>query len=408
MGKSVLLCKKLFNVNAQTVDTDMAVFVDGEKIEKVCKQSSPADYVGYEIIDMGDKFVMPGVIDCHLHLSKNGTAHTLAIKPYMTVGKATLLAQKNAQTDLLAGFTTVRSCGDIGYCDIDLRNAINQGLTWGPRVVAAGSLISSTGGPSCGRYSPYIIEQTVMYGVSADGEAELRKAVRNNIKYGADFIKFMATGGAMTVGNKLDSMHLSEEEIHVVIETADNYGVVSSVHAHGPRGIKACAKAGVTSIEHGSIMDEECIEIISEKGQYVIPTFLVAERAIKYGPELGSPESTIQKSRDIARVHEHWFQRCLEEKIKIAFGTDTNSPGNKHGDQAEEFFFMVKYGMTEMQALTAATKTASELLRMENEIGSIDAGKYADIIAFDLDPLKDIKAMMNCAFVMKGGVIFKQ
>ena len=114
MGKSVLLCKKLFNVKAQTVDTDMAVFVDGEKIEKVCKQSSPADYVGYEIIDMGDKFVMPGVIDCHLHLSKNGTAHTLAIKPYMTVGKATLLAQKNAQTDLLAGFTTVRRCGDVG------------------------------------------------------------------------------------------------------------------------------------------------------------------------------------------------------------------------------------------------------------------------------------------------------
>ena len=134
----------------------------------------------------------------------------------------------------------------------------------------------------------------------------------------------------------------------------------------------------------------------------------MSERAIKYGHELGTPESTIQKSRDIAKVHEHWFRRCLEEKIKIAFGTDTNSPGNRHGEQAEEFYFMVKYGMTEMQALMSATKVAASLLRMEDEIGSIDSGKYADIIAFDDDPTVNIKAMMNCAFVMKGGVIYKQ
>ncbi len=406
MGKYALKCKKMFDaVNSQVLE-NVVILVDANKITAV-EPAATAKTEGYELIDMGDKFVTPGLIDCHMHLTGNGEGSSLAVRPYMTIGKAALKALKNVQADLMAGFTSVRSCGDMGFIDVAVRDSINSGEFWGPRLMVSGSALSSTGGHSDHHYNPYISEVLPTVAVG-DGPAELIKQTRNNIKHGVDYIKFMSTGGVMSLGTTVGAQQFSFEEMKAIIDTAKMYGMITATHAHGTSGIKDAIRAGVTSIEHGMIMDEECITLMKEMGTYLVPTIIAAKCIVENGARIGTPQWAIDKANQVLSTHQNGFRRCLEEGIPIAFGTDAATPYNFHGAQAKEFGYLCDFGMTPMQALTAATKTASELLRKQDTIGSIEAGKFADIAAFDGDPREDISCMCHCTFVMKDGVVYKQ
>ena len=406
MSKKALQCSKMFDSVNGTVARDVVIFVEGDRITSV-EPAATAKLDGCEVIDLTGKFVTPGLIDCHMHIGMNGAGSSLGTKPYTSLGDATMEGLTNVYSDLMAGFTSVRTCGDMGYSDVAIRNAINRGDFAGPRMMVAGSNLSSTGGHSDTHYNPYLHEVEVHSGVAGDGPTEMVKLGRTNIKHGVDFIKFMATGGGMSLGTTVGAQQMSYEEMKAICDTAKMYGMITATHAHGTSGIKDAIRAGVTSVEHGMMMDEEGIQLMKEHGTTLVPTIIAAERIIVKGKEAGTPDWAIAKAKQVYD-RAHWgFTRCMEEGIPIAFGTDSGTPYNFHGKQAYEFELMVGWGMTPLQALTAATKTASELLRKQDEVGSIEAGKYADVVAFDGDPTEDIKVMTNCTFVMKGGEVYK-
>lgn len=405
MAKKALKCSKLFDSATGTVMENMIVLVDGNKITDLLPADKAGPLEDYEIIDLTGKFVTPGLIDCHVHLCSNGESGN-PMEYLQTPADMTLYALRNCQDDLKAGFTTLRTAGDNEFIAEAVRDAVNRGEFWGPRMMTPGSAISTTGGHADSHYAPHVDEHFSDHSVG-DGAAELAKAVRYNIKHGASCIKFMATGGVMSRGTTVGAQQMTYDEMRAVIETAELYGLITAAHAHGTDGIKTAARAGVTSIEHGMMMDEECIQIMKEKGTYLVPTCIAAERIIVKGPEIGTPDWMIAKAKQVYERHQWGFTRCMEEGIPIAFGTDSATPFNFHGKQTYEFQLLTEFGMTPAQALQTATKTASELLRMNTQIGSIEAGKFADIVAFDGDPMADITAMNNCCFVMKDGAVYR-
>ena len=406
MAKKAIKCSRMFDSTTGTVRENVVIYTDGERIEAVVP-ADEAKFDGCEVIDLTGKFVTPGLCDCHMHLASNGEGSSMGTAPYQTSGDATLRAVNNVKSDLMAGFTAVRACGDEGFLDVAIRNAVNRGEIPGPRLMVSGCAISSTGGHADSHYNPYIEADAFMSGYAADGPAEMMKAVRFNIKHGADFIKYMSTGGVMSLGTTVGAQQMSFEEMKAICDTAKLYGLTIATHAHGTSGIKDAIRAGVTSVEHGMLMDEEGIELMKEHGTTLVPTLIAAERIITKGKEIGSPDWMIAKAKQVYDRACHNFRRCLEENIPIAFGTDSGTPFNFHGKQTYEFQLMCENGMTPAQAITAATKTASQLMRKWDDIGSIEAGKYADVVAFDGDPMEDITAMTRCCFVMKGGEVYK-
>ena len=406
MAKKAIKCSKMFDSTTGTVRENVVIYTDGERIEAVVP-AAEAKFDGCEVIDLTGKFVTPGLCDCHMHLASNGEGSSMGTAPYQTSGDATLRAVNNVKSDLMAGFTAIRACGDHGFLDVAIRNAVDRGEIPGPRMMVSGCAISSTGGHADSHYNPYIEADAFMSGYAADGPAEMMKAVRYNIKHGADFIKYMSTGGVMSLGTTVGAQQMSFEEMKAICDTAKMYGMTIATHAHGTSGIKDAIRAGVTSVEHGMMMDEEGIELMKEYGTTLVPTLIAAERIVVKGKEIGTPDWAIAKANTVFSHATGVFKRCNEEKIPIAFGTDSGTPFNFHGKQAYEFELMCRYGMTPAEALTAATKTGSELMRKSADIGSIEAGKYADIAAFDGDPMEDITAMTRCTFVMKGGEVYK-
>ena len=407
MAKKAIKCSKMFDSTTGTVRENVVIYTDGERIEAVLP-AAEAKFDGCEVIDLTGKFVTPGLCDCHMHLASNGEGSSMGTAPYQTSGDATLRAVNNVKSDLMAGFTAIRACGDHGFLDVAIRNAVDRGEIPGPRMMVSGCAISSTGGHADSHYNPYIEADAFMSGYAADGPAEMMKAVRYNIKHGADFIKYMSTGGVMSLGTTVGAQQMSFEEMKAICDTAKLYGMTIATHAHGTSGIKDAIRAGVTSVEHGMMMDEEGIELMKEYGTTLVPTLIAAERIVVKGKEIGTPDWAIAKANTVFSHATGVFKRCNEEKIPIAFGTDSGTPFNFHGKQAYEFELMCRYGMTPAEALTAATKTGSELMRKSADIGSIEAGKYADIAAFDGDPMEDITAMTRCTFVMKGGEVYKK
>ena len=406
MANKAILCSKMFDATSGQVVSDRVILIEGNQIADVVPAADFAAHDNYDIIDLRGKFVTPGLVDCHLHATMNGEAGGTDSAPYTTIGAYTMKALKTVRDDMMAGFTTLRTCGDMGQSAIAVRNAIKKGEVWGPRMMAPGSCIGTTGSHADSHYNPYIHEDFGM-GTIGDGVMGLRKATRYVIKHGADFIKFMSTGGVMSRGTTVGAQQMTYDEMCAVVEMAELYNMTSATHAHGTSGIKDAVRAGVTSVEHGMMLDEECIDLMKQKGTTLVPTIIAAERIVVKGKEIGTPDWAIQKANQVLSHHEHGFRRCLQEGIPIAFGTDAGTPFNFHGKQAYEFELMMRFGMTAEQALTAATMTGAKLMRMDSQIGSIEKGKLADVVAFEGDPTEDIKAMCNCAFVMKDGVVYK-
>lgn len=403
--KKVIKCGEFFSSVDENVQKNVAVVIDGNKIVEIAPVAS-VNCDGCEVIDLSDKFVMPGLIDSHMHVNLNGQADVMSLFIKQTIGDLTIESMKNAQTNLNVGFTTIRDEGAFGYSDIAVRDAINAGKIVGPRMMVSGVAIGTTGGHCDSHLSPYITGSHSL-GTIVDSPDAARAAVRKNFKYGADQVKVMATGGVLSFGDDPNASEFTFEEMKAILDIANMKGRISSAHAHGAEGIKIAVKAGITSIEHGMLMDDECIELMAEHGTYLVPTIIAAATIVENGVAAGMAQWAVDKAALVLANHKENLRKCREAGIKICFGTDAGTSFNYHGKQTREFELMVEYGFTPAQVLIAATKTNATMMRWNDRIGTLEVGKLADVVAFDKSPLEDIKVMNDVSFIMKDGVVYK-
>ena len=358
-------------------------------------------------IDLKTKTVTPGWIDCHVHLSDQINAKTYLEQFQLNDVDFAYRSVVFAKRTLMAGFTTVRDAG--GSIVISLKKAINQGWIEGPRIVAAGTPIGSTGShtdPTNGYRSDLMGDPGPKIGI-ANGVDECMKAVRQRYKEGSDVIKIMATGGVLDISSNSSGAQFTEDEMRAIVQTANDYGLKVMAHAHGAEGIKRALRAGVISIEHGTLMDDECIELFKKTGAWYVPT-IIAGKSVTDSAKIPNyfPPSVAKKAIEIGPKIQSTFAKAYKAGVKIAFGTDAGV--YPHGKNWLEFTYMIEAGMKPMDAIKAATINAAELLGMKDQVGSIEKGKFADIIAVDGDPLKDSNVFGKVVFVMKDGVVYKQ
>lgn len=404
--KRAIKCGKLFDSISCKVLEDKVVIIEDKTIYDVIDLREFAQEPDMEVIDLSDKFVTPGLTDLHVHSGMNGEGNDRMNLLHHTPAELTLYSLKNVQQDLYAGFTTLRDCGSQAFVSVALRDAINKGDFEGPRMFVSGYSLGSTGGHADSHYAPGVTCTAEEHPI-IDGPDSARKAARFNLKNGADFLKFMSTGGVMSKGTTLGAQQLCDDEIAAIIEIANLYGVHTATHAHGTNGIKAAVRAGVTTVEHGMILDEEAIELMLEHGTYLTPTIIAAERICVKGPEMGLTPWMVEKANQALSHHEWGFRQCLEKGVPITFGTDSATPYNYHGKQGYEFELLQRFGMDPHKALVAATMTNAKVLGVDKTQGSVEKGKVADLCAWSCDPMEDVKTMQNCLFVMKEGVVVK-
>lgn len=397
----------MFDGKGDSTLADAVVIVDGTHIRAAgSRLAVPA---GAQVVDLGDATILPGFIDAHTHLTDEGSddwnADTVA-GLRRGVPEATLRAAEFAKRTVMAGFTTVRDVGAGEYIDVGLRNAIAAGIAVGPRMLVAVHALGARGGHCdvtgfpVGRFGA---EPGIADGV-ASGPDQFRDAVRFQVKYGADVIKVCATGGVLSLGDDVGAPQITQAEMDAIVDEAHRLGRRTAAHAHGADGAKVAIRAGIDSIEHGSFLDDEAVRLMHEKGTYLVPTLMAGEYAggrkatRTYPPEIASKALQALDGRSSA------FKRAVGAGVKIAFGTDSGvSP---HGRNAEEFTLLVEHGLSPAAALRTSVASAA-LLGIERTVGTIDAGKEADIVAVPGDVLKDIGATEHVRFVMKGGKIVR-
>ncbi|QHL87141.1 amidohydrolase family protein [Nibribacter ruber] len=405
--KTYLHCGTLIDGIGDKAQTEMTVIVSGNQILAVEKGYATPE-AGAQVIDLKNKTVLPGFMDMHVHFESETSPNAYAEKLSLNQGTMAFRAGNYAERTLMAGFTTVRDLGGSGI-NIQLRNAINQGLMRGPRMFVVGKAISGTGGhmdPTNGYNDQLMGDPGPADGV-ANGVDECRKAVRQQYKNGADLIKIAATGGVLSVAKDGSGPQYSEEEIRAIVETAHDLGMKVAVHAHGAEGMKRAIRAGVTSIEHGTLMDEETMKLMKKNGTWYVPT-LTAGKSVADSAKIPNyyPPLVTPKALAIGPQLQGTFAKAYKAGVKIAFGTDAGV--FKHGKNAKEFEYMVEAGMPAMEAIKAATLHAAELVGASDKLGSVQKGKLADLIAVDGDPLQDIKTLQQVSFVMKDGKVYKQ
>lgn len=404
--KTYVHCGTLIDGIGNTPRSNVTVIVEGKKIlsvENGFKQGGAAD----KTVDLKTKTVMPGWIDMHVHLesetSRNQYAENFTLNPADYAFKSVGFAEKT----LMIGFTTVRDLGGSGV-NIALRNAINRGLVKGPRVFTAGKSIATTGGhadPTNGYRRDLAGDPGPKEGV-INGAEDARKAVRQRYKEGSDLIKITASGGVLSVAKDGSNPQFTDEELVAVIAAAKDYGYKVAAHAHGAEAMKRAIRAGVSSIEHGTYMDDEAIALFKKHGAWYVPTITAGKsvgdsaKIQGYYPELVTP-----KALAVGPLIQSTFGRAYKAGVKIAFGTDAGV--YQHGKNWMEFAYMIEAGMPPMEAIKSATVNAAELLGMRDQLGSVEAGKLADLVAVDGDPLKDNTSFGRVVFVMKDGTVYK-
>jgi imidazolonepropionase-like amidohydrolase len=375
------------------------VVIRGDRIASVGSASVIPD--GARVINLAGATLLPGLIDLHTHLTSTGV-HWEDELLKTTPGQAALHGAHNALVTLMAGFTTCRDMGPTWpFTDIDLRKAIDEGVVPGPRLLASGNYVSPTGGAGDARQFWIFVDVPIVRNL-ADGPDEIRKAVRTNLKQGADFIKILGTGAVLSKGAPPGGQQYSEEEMHVAVEEAARWGKHVAAHLHGTAGIKAGIRAGVHTVDHGSMMDDEAVQLLRTHHAYFVPT-LYTSASISENPNV--PESEKARSTQITALKDASFQLVLKAGLPIGFATDAAVV--PHGQNAREFAYRVRLGQAPMDAILSATKTAAEIIGWSDRVGAIEPGKFADVIAVAGDPLRDITELQRVTFVMKGGRVYK-
>jgi imidazolonepropionase-like amidohydrolase len=384
---------------------DVAVLVRNGRIEQVAAWKGFHAPEGARTVDLTSATLVPGFIDCHVHLTMEVT-RGWEIEPVKgTAADAALFGAVSALKTLRAGFTTVRNLGDRDGESVALRNALDRGLFPGPRIVTARRMLSITGGH--GDWNNGFRPDLTLAGLRpeeagiCDSPEACVAAVRNQVKYGADVIKISATGGVLSAGDEIGARQFSDEELAAIVGEAHRLGRKVAAHAHGSAGIKAAVKAGVDSIEHGSILDDEAIRLMKEHGTFLVPTLMAGETVEAAAKSGGLPDFAVQKALIVRPKMVDSFHRAVAAGVKIAFGTD--SAVSPHGKNAHEFELMVQGGMTPGAALAAGTRVAAELLGREGDIGTIAPGKIADLVAVPGDPLQDVSVLTRPMAVFQAG-----
>lgn len=404
--KTVLHCGKLIDVKTNTILNNMSIVIEGKKIKSVQKGFISIEK-GDKLIDLKNKTVMPGLIDMHVHLESETNPNAYLDRFTKNPGDVAYQALVHAKSNLMAGFTTVRDLGGT-HVVISLRNAINKGLVDGPRIYTAGVAIGSTGGhadDSNGLNETFKKDLGAEDGV-VNGVRDAQKAVRQRYKEGSDLIKITATGGVLSYAKDGMGAQFTEEEVRAIVQTAKDYGFKVAAHAHGAEGMKRAILGGVHSIEHGTFMTDEVMDLMKKHGTYYVPT-VIAGRSVADSALIKNyyPEMVRVKALEVGPKIQSTFGKAYKAGVKIAFGTDAGVFG--HGKNAREFELMHEAGMPALETIQAATLHAADLLGQSSQMGTIEEGKMADIVAVEGNPSEDIRSMSKVKFVMKEGKIYK-
>ncbi|HET6180071.1 MAG TPA: amidohydrolase family protein [Candidatus Sulfotelmatobacter sp.] len=404
-----IIAGRLFDATSDSVRQNVVIVVEDERIKRVTPNSANAIPAGANVIDLSHATVLPGLIDCHTHLSFRADRYNEIYRFKDTPFDHAFAAVVHARKTLEAGFTSVRDVGSPPFLAVDLRNTINEGLIPGPRIVASGPGISITGGHGdLNNFSPQtrvsMFPEERNFQI-ADGVDQVQHVIRAQVKYGVDVIKILATGGVLSRGDSPGAPQYTFDELKAAAETAHMAGRKIAAHAHGTQGIKNAILAGIDSIEHASLIDDEGIKLAKEHGTYLVMDIYNDDYILNEAAKFGLPEENLAKERMVGRVQRENFEKAVKAGAKMAFGTDAGV--YPHGDNAKQFFYMVKYGMTPAQAIRTATANSADLIGRSADVGTIEAGKFADIIAVQADPLADVRALEHVDFVMKGGKVYK-
>ncbi len=404
--KTLIHCGSLIDGKNKEILSQVTIVVEANKIVSVDKGFTKAGKDD-KIVDLSKKTVMPGLIDMHVHMESETSKDALVKRFTQNEADVAFQSTVYAKKTLMAGFTTVRDCGGSGV-NISLRNAINSGIIVGPRIFAAGKGVATTGGhgdPTNGNRKDLMGDPGPKEGV-INSPDDAYHAVRQRYKDGADFIKITATGGVLSVAKDGSGPQFTQEEVNAIVKAAKDYGFHTAAHAHGAEGMKRAVLAGITTIEHGTLMNDEVMDAMIKMGTYHVPTIIAGRSAADYAKIPGYYHPlVVPKAIAIGSKIQENFGKSYKKGVKIAFGTDAGV--FPHGENAREFGYMVEGGMPAIEALLAAMQVNANILGMGDKIGSIEAGKIADIVAVNENPTTNIKTMEKVTFVMKEGVVYK-
>ncbi|HWC70283.1 MAG TPA: amidohydrolase family protein [Actinomycetota bacterium] len=387
---------------------DRAVIVEDDRVvEVVTAADAPT---GPHRIDLAGHTLLPGLIDAHAHLvGEEDTGQGYAALVMRSSAQEAIVGVRNARATLEAGFTTVRDIGTFrAFADLALRDGIEAGWFPGPRMLCAGAYVTTPGGAGdvtgLAVDVDAVVPRELRFGVTS-GVDQMRSTVRQVLRYGADFIKVLATGAVLTSGTNPGMAEFTEDELRAAVEEAEGAGTFVAAHAHGAEGIKRAVRAGVRSIEHGSLMDDEAIELMAERGTYLVADMYDGDYILEVGPSIGYGEEAIRKTILTNDAQREGFTKCVKAGVPIAFGTDSGVI--PHGTEARQFAHYVRFGLTPIQAIQSATRWAAELLRRQDQVGTVAPGLFADLIAVPGDPTDDVTLLERVPFVMKGGAVVR-
>lgn len=403
---TVIKAGRLIDVDQGTALTDQVIVIRENKFEAVGKNLPIPQ--GANVIDLSKMTVLPGLINCHTHLADGRGDDDPLTQLKKSASQSVLESIPNARATLESGFTTVRDVGVYrALNDVALRDAINNGYIIGPRMYVAGAYITITGGAGAmtGVAPDIQLPWDFHYG-EANSPWEVRQKVRLLVAHGADHIKVLSSGAVLTHGSNPKSQEFTPEELQAAVDEASHFGLRVAAHAHSPEGIKNAIRAGVASVEHATLIDDEGIALAKQHGTYLVMDIYDDECIQEEGRKGAMPADFLEHDRELGEIQRQNFRKAHDAGVKLAFGTDAGVC--PYGIDAKQFAFMVKYGMTPMQAIQSATSSAADLIGRTNEFGSIKPGKYADVVAVAGDPLKDVTVLERVDFVMKDGKVYKQ